>query len=224
MMPRPQDLPDPLKSLLRRQALPISDSRFHKDIGELISIVESVDSSAKERKPAASMFQTFIRKMKHHKLYALSTVVIVLAITLVIAVSLFQGRYKSISNISGDWVGVVPKIQEDGKAYEIRFTFLTAGDALRGTVSRDKRFRVLFFGYGPIQDGKIEGDTITFKVKNILDKGGYVGRPLEQRYQEQLHEAITVFQGRVAGNVIHFAVPENGSGPLAEFTATRVSN
>ena len=223
IMPRPQDLPDPLKPLLRRQALQISDSRFHKDIGDLISLLDSVNSTAKESNPAASMIPAFIEKIKHPKLYSVRFAVVALVVSIVVAVLLLQQWYPRTSNISGDWIAEVPKIQEDGKAYAIRFTFFTAGDALRGTVSRDTRFRSIFFGYGPIQEGKIDGDNIFFKVKNMLDKGGYIGGPSEQRYQEQLYEATTVFQGRVTGNVIHFDVPENGSGPLTQFTAVRVN-
>jgi hypothetical protein len=41
-MPRPSDLPDDLKSLIRRQAIPVSHDRFNADSARLIAAVERV--------------------------------------------------------------------------------------------------------------------------------------------------------------------------------------
>jgi TIR domain/Sel1 repeat len=45
-MPRPADLPDDLKRLSRRNALEISDIRFHSDVNRLITVLDSVLSGA----------------------------------------------------------------------------------------------------------------------------------------------------------------------------------
>ena len=45
-MPRSADLPDDLKRLSRRNALEISDTRFHSDVDRLITVLDSVLSGA----------------------------------------------------------------------------------------------------------------------------------------------------------------------------------
>jgi hypothetical protein len=45
-MPRSADLPDNLKRLSRRHALEISDTRFHRDVDRLITVLDSVLSGA----------------------------------------------------------------------------------------------------------------------------------------------------------------------------------
>ena len=48
-MPSSPDLPDELKSLARRQAVELSDTRWHHDVGALVATLEQLSAAARER-------------------------------------------------------------------------------------------------------------------------------------------------------------------------------
>jgi glycine cleavage system H protein len=50
-MPRSQDLPKALRKLARRNALEISDTRFHHDVNKLIEVLETVLATSRRLRP-----------------------------------------------------------------------------------------------------------------------------------------------------------------------------
>jgi hypothetical protein len=109
---------------------------------------------------------------------------------LVVAISAFA------ADVTGKWVAQVPG--RGGETREVVYTFKAEGDKLTGTQSG--------FGGGPdipISDGKITGDSISFKVN--LERGG--------------NTMTFNYTGKVSGNEIKMT-REGGRGPQ-EFTAKK---
>lgn len=57
-MPRPQDLPDDINRLSRRNAIEISDNRWQYDVAKLINVLERVLATRQEERLAAAARQT----------------------------------------------------------------------------------------------------------------------------------------------------------------------
>ncbi|WP_051670824.1 hypothetical protein [Bryobacter aggregatus] len=102
----------------------------------------------------------------------------------------------SAADIAGKWVAEVPG--RDGQKREQPMTFNVDGNKLTGTIGGQG-------GDTAIQDGKIEGDTITFKVTREM--GG--------------NSVTWTYTGKVSGKEIAFK-REGGRAPQ-EFTAKRVN-
>lgn len=108
-----------------------------------------------------------------------------------IAASLLYG-----ADVTGKWVAQVPG--RGGETRETTFVFRQEGAKLTGTMS----------GRGgdiQIQDGKVDGDQISFTV--TLNFGG--------------NEMKFLYKGTVSGNEIKFTRTREGGDPR-EFTAKRV--
>jgi opacity protein-like surface antigen len=100
------------------------------------------------------------------------------------------------ADVAGKWTAQVPG--RDGQTREATFQFSPSGENLTGTMST---------GQGDVQiaDGKVAGDTITFKV--TMERGG---------------NTITWnYTGKVAGDEIQFK-REGTRGQPREFVAKRV--
>jgi hypothetical protein len=102
------------------------------------------------------------------------------------------------ADVTGKWTATVPG--RDGQTREVTYTLKADGTTLTGTIP----------GRGgqetQISDGKIEGDTITFKTKMEFN-----GNPV-----------VMVYTGKVEGDTIKFTSKrEGGDQPPREFTAKR---
>jgi hypothetical protein len=70
------------------------------------------------------------------------------------------------ADISGKWVGQVPR---GGQTVETTFVFKVDGDKLTGTVSDGRG------GTTAIEDGKVSGDTVSFAVTTQRGKRTFTG-------------------------------------------------
>ena len=102
------------------------------------------------------------------------------------------------ADLTGKWVAQVPG--RDGNTCEVTFTFKADGATLTGSQSGFQGNEI------PISEGKISGDTISFKV--TMERGG---------------NTITWnYTGKVAGNEIQMK-REGGQGQAREFVAKKAS-
>ncbi len=101
------------------------------------------------------------------------------------------------ADVSGKWVGKVPA---RGDAVETTFDLKQAGAKLTGTMTASDRVT-------PIQDGKVEGDTLSFFV---MQTGGNATPKIN-------------FKGTVSGAEIKFTRQREGGDPR-EFTAKRAGS
>jgi hypothetical protein len=114
-----------------------------------------------------------------------------------IAVVLALSAVAMAADVTGAWKASVPG--RDGNTMEMTFNLKADGDKLTGTISNP-------MGETEIQDGKIAGDTITFKVKREFNG----------------NTVIMNYEGKVSGNEIKFKSTREGSDrPPREFTAKK---
>jgi hypothetical protein len=119
---------------------------------------------------------------------------IVLFLTLAMALAIVV----QAADLTGKWVAQVPG--RDGNTREVTFTFKASGDTLTGSQSGAQGNEI------PISEGKISGDTITFKVS--MERGG---------------NTITWnYTGTVSGNEIKMK-RESAQGQPREFVAKKAN-
>ena len=103
------------------------------------------------------------------------------------------------ADVTGAWKASIPG--RGGNAMETTFNLKAEGSNLTGNVATER-------GETPITDGKINGDTITFKVKREFNG----------------NTMIMNYEGTVSGNEIKFKTTREGSDrPPREFVAKKVS-
>jgi hypothetical protein len=100
------------------------------------------------------------------------------------------------ADITGNWKGTA---ETPNGTVERTFTFKVDGSKLTGETSSN------LMGKSTIQDGKVEGDNVTFSIK--------------VKFQE--NELELNYKGKVNGNEIKFTVAFPGGDPI-EYTAKRV--
>lgn len=124
--------------------------------------------------------------MKKHLIWTLGVLV---ALALFAAIA---------ADINGTWKATVQG--RDGQTMEQTFKLKTEGSSVTGSISGGMG------GEAQIQDGKIDGDTVTFSVKREFN-----GNSMVMKYE-----------GKVAGDEIKFKSMREGSDrPPREFTAKR---
>ena len=104
----------------------------------------------------------------------------------------------SAADISGTWKGTA---ETPAGTVERTFVFKVDGNKLTGETSSDR------FGKSEIQDGKVDGDDISFTITVNF----------------QGNEAKVNYKGKVNGNEIKFTVEIPGQAQPIEYTAKRVS-
>ncbi len=92
------------------------------------------------------------------------------------------------ADVNGKWEAIVETRRGE---QQITFEFQADGEELTGSVSNQ------FFGDLPIQDGRIEGDQISFK----------------QLVTRRDREITIVYSGKISGNEIEFTRGIEGGGP-----------
>lgn len=102
------------------------------------------------------------------------------------------------ADVSGVWKASMPG--RDGNSREVTFNFKVDGEKLTGTMSGGQG------GDVELQDGKVAGDTVTFKIKREFNGNAMV----------------MLYEGKVEGSEIKFKSTREGSDrPPREFTAKR---
>lgn len=101
------------------------------------------------------------------------------------------------ADATGVWKASVPG--RDGTAREMVFKLKADGDKLTGTLSGAR-------GETEIQDGRVSGDTITFKIQREFNG----------------NTMVILYEGKVQGDQIQFkSKRQDGDRPAMEFTAQR---
>jgi hypothetical protein len=103
----------------------------------------------------------------------------------------------SAADVSGTWKG---SAETPNGTVERTFVFKVDGDKLTGETSSN------MFGKATIEDGKIDGDNISFKISVSL----------------QGSDAKVNYKGKVAGDEIKFTVEIPAFNYSVDFTAKRV--
>jgi len=114
-----------------------------------------------------------------------------LALTAVFASVLFA------ADISGKWKGTA---ETQMGTVERTFVFKVDGNKLTGETSSNR------FGKSTIEDGKIEGDNLSFTITVNFDG----------------NEGKASYKGKVNGDTIKFTVEVQGVDQTIEYTAKRV--
>ena len=210
-MPNSKDLPTHLRKLAQRNAVTLNDQDFQRDTDQLIQALEEVpslrSSSGKTLLAAKELQQLAARRRKMWG---------GVAILLVMAALYWQwnqshkqrGSDNALSGvnspaataISGWWKGDV--IYGWGSPYTEQFLFQPEGDKLFGTAS------FLAFKRG-IEDGRIEGDKISFTVRFQTVSEGMISDH-KNRYL-----------GTVSGHQIHFRMQDDRGNPPIEFVVKK---
>ena len=115
------------------------------------------------------------------------------------AVVLFGALLLHAADITGKWTAQVPS--RGGELRDTTFVFKQDGAKLTGTMTGPQ-------GDIPLQNGKVEGDTISFDT--TLSFGG--------------NEVKFLYKGAVSGDEIKFKREREGSGQPREFTAKRATS
>ncbi len=101
------------------------------------------------------------------------------------------------ADVAGTWKASMPG--REGATMEVTFNFKVDGEKLTGTMTTQ-------MGDTEISDGKVAGDTITFKVKREFNG----------------NTMIMLYEGKVSGAEIKFKSTREGSDrPPREFVAKK---
>jgi hypothetical protein len=114
------------------------------------------------------------------------------------AMAILLAMTAAAADVAGKWVGNMPT--RDGQTRETTFELKASGDKLSGTMSGPQ-------GAIDIQDGKISGGDISFKVS--FDAGG--------------NTIVILFTGTVSGGEIKFTRKREGADQSQQFTAKKAS-
>jgi autotransporter translocation and assembly factor TamB len=118
-------------------------------------------------------------------------------VLLSLAVLTFGALTAAAADISGTWKGTA---QTPNGPVERTFNFKVDGTKLTGDTTSD------MFGKSTIEDGKIDGDTITFTI--TVDFQGNEGK--------------VNYKGKVEGDTINFTVEIPALNQTVEYAAKRV--
>jgi len=115
-----------------------------------------------------------------------------------ILLTLLLSALAMAADVSGKWNAKVPG--RDGNTRDVTYNFKVSGSTLTGTTTGFQGNEI------QISDGKVEGDTITFKTK--IEFNG--------------NTMVMNYTGKVSGDEIKFTSQrEGGQQPPREFTAKR---
>jgi len=218
IMPRAPQLPEELLPLTRIEALTLEDTRFHRDVDQLIELLETIVPGKRNSAPPRNRNRAGI-------VLALSAA---LALVLVFwftkspkppaaaqeastsarPSAAIKGTSESAAAIKGTWESAVT--YDWGDTHKELFKFETEDHTLTGTAS------YLGGGRGDrgILNGSIQGNQISFMTKSYTDVN-------DKTYEEKHY-----YVGTVSGDRISFTL-QTDSGydsqvPL-KFVATRVA-
>ncbi|MGH7846835.1 MAG: toll/interleukin-1 receptor domain-containing protein, partial [Candidatus Binatia bacterium] len=192
-MPSARDLPAPLAELAQRQAVELTDKDFARDVDQLIEALEKVPQ-LKHKEPAA--------RETAAKAGAMRTIawVAMLPIVFLAAIVFWQWQKPNTARLEGVWEAQVN--YSWGGSFKETFAFKVNGEKLLGTAS--------FLGakHG-IQDGKIEGERISFVV------------PFRSMSGSDITEHKAQYTGMISGNEVHLVMQDDRGYPPIEFVAKK---
>ena len=116
----------------------------------------------------------------------------------VAAIAVLIATTASAADVSGRWNAQMPT--RNGDTRDVTFTLKADGDKLTGTMGGPQ-------GDIEIKDGKISGDTISFKTNLEFNGNSFV----------------LIFKGTISGDQIKFTRGREGAEQTQEFTAKRAS-
>ncbi|MCC6231566.1 MAG: toll/interleukin-1 receptor domain-containing protein [Verrucomicrobiales bacterium] len=161
-MPAATDLPEPMRGLVRLQALEISDTRFDSEAQDLMAAVDQYrpHRQARRRRPP---------DFRRHAL-ALGSVVV-----LAVAWALWRGfPFKTAPALSGRWVA---EVTDPGRApFQVVLDLQSAGERILGAVTYPT-------GSAGIQNGHREGRSLIFATEHVPQFGD---RPVTMRFVAEI--------------------------------------
>jgi hypothetical protein len=198
LMPAANDIPAGLHEFTQRQAVELSDRDFNHGFEKLLNALETVPalSAAKPReKGTESRVSTQPGRLSRNFL----TAVLLLALGLGVY-WFFSDRSGQNISIAGRWRGFVS--YSWGASYNEEFRFEPQGSRLLGTAS--------FLGYDrAIEEGRIDRDQITFKVRFDQVSGGSTSTHVNR------------YTGKIALHSIDFVLEDDRGNLPVRFNATR---
>lgn len=198
-MPKVEELRDDLKALARRNALTLSDQDFRGDTDNLVNAIEKLPS-LRERK-ALDDRRTELRKKRLRRLiWKVPLIILLVSFAVWWEWRKEQGNELRIQAASpgftGSWAGEVT--YSWGAKYDEPFFFQPEGNKLFGTVG--------FLGVKRgIEEGKIEGETISFRVR------------FDEVSGDESRERKNYYLGKLNGNQIHMRLQDDRGNPAVEW-------
>jgi hypothetical protein len=197
-MPPPSALPPELAEFAQRQAVELSDRDFQRGFEKLVAALETVPALREANSGFERTGPTVRRGTRRSFVSMLAAVLVFLALA---------GSYWVFSNrspaspLGGRWRAAVT--YPWGASHNEEFRFEPEATRLLGTAS--------FLGYKrAIEDGRIDKDRITFRVRFDEVSGG----------SSSTH--INRYTGKLRPGSIEFTVDDDRGNPPVRFTATKV--
>lgn len=203
-MPRAEDLPVVLTEFAQRQAVELSDKDFQRGVDKIIVELEKLPV-LRSRSRNRETHQT-ARPPTRGRSFSWGASIALLFVMLFLAWQWRAGKgiepvHPPVEAFAGGWQANVT--YGWGDSYKERFKFQTEDNRLVGTAS--------FLGHAKgIEDGKIDGDKISFSV----------------RFQEMLGATTAAhknsYTGKMTGSEIQFRMQDDRGNPPVEFTARKI--
>jgi TIR domain len=208
-VPKAEELRADLRDIARRNALTLNDQDFQRDVDALIGALEKVlglqksPAAAKDPK-GADLGKKLLRRL----LWKVPVILLLVSFAVWWEWSKEQSRAPKVDAalsvaIAGEWAGEVT-YPWDAK-YTERFSFQPEGNKLFGTAG--------FLGSGRgIEDGKIEGDSISFSIR-FEQVSGTDKRDRKNRYW-----------GKLNGKNIVMRMQGDSGDPAVEWMLNRIAS
>ena len=212
VMPKPEELRDDLRDLASKNAVALQDHDFQRDVEIVIQALENLSPSPqKPDRPEDVSLRERRERLRKRLLWKVP--VIFLLVSFAVWWQLRQEQSgqpapgvtpaeinRMAKAAAGVWEGEVT--YSWGAKYKERFFFEPEGDKLFGTAS--------FLGSKRgIDDGKIEGDRISFSVR------------FEEMLGSVTREVKNYYSARVSGNDLSVRMQDSRGTPPLEFKLTR---
>jgi TIR domain-containing protein len=204
-MPKANELRADLRALARRNALTLNDQDFQRDADNLIDAIERLPNFKKPTINTAEDPRTALRKKLLRRLVWKVPLIILLVSFAVWWEWRKEQAYDtkieaSSAAFTGPWAGDVT--YSWGAKYNESFFFQPEGNKLFGTAG--------FLGVKRgIEEGKIEGETISFRVRFDEVSGG------------DSRERNNYYFGKLNDNQIHMRLQDDRGNPAVKWVLTK---
>lgn len=194
-MPTADQLPPALAAFLRCQAVEVRDDRFDEDAAVIVGfLAKGADATS------VNILGRHVRRRTLVWSLAALTVAVV-------AGWLAWPESAPVPTAEGEWIAELRKPGQP--SYRVRLVLARSGDQLTGRVKYPT-------GEGPIVDGRIEGNRLTFHTSHLPQ---FASAPATIRYQAELKgDSITITASDDAGSatgVAHRTSDAAGGGAAA---------
>ena len=206
-MPKVEDLPAPLGEFSQRQAVELSDRDFQHGVDKIIAALKKFPALSHRREKDETR-QTPATAWPGGRPLSWGGPVALLIVMLFLAWQWSTGqkdnsRHPPADAFAGAWEARVT--YGWGDSHQEQFSFNPADDnRLSGTAS--------FLGTARgIEDGKIEGDVISFRVR-FQEFPGNATKDHQNNYR-----------GKLVGSEIHFSMQDDKGSPPVDFVARKIA-